>query len=78
MARHRSSRKKQLRENIKIGLIITGICLIIALVVSLIIGKMPSFIEGTINKQIEGEIGRTVGKDMNIDDLKKKYKKYMK
>lgn len=79
MAHHKSSRSRQIRnKNIKIMLIITGICFVIALVVSLLIGKMPTFIENTISKQIEGEIGRTVGKDVNIDELKKKYKKYMK
>lgn len=76
-----SSRRHQRRRTIKLMLLITGVSLIVALIISFTLVNLPSFIERTVSKQIEGEMERTVGKGMDVTDkeeLKKKLKKYLK
>jgi hypothetical protein len=78
--RKRRSRRKsrELRRNIKLFLIVGVTCFFVAIIISFMIGSLPSFIEKTVSRQIEGEISRSLGKGMDIDDLKKKYKKFAK
>lgn len=71
-------RKRRLKGKIKLMLLISGVCLAVALIISLMIGNLPSFVERTVSRQIEGEIARTVGKGADIEKLKEKYKKYLK
>lgn len=81
-----SIRKYQRRRTVKLMLLLTGVCILVSLIISVTLTNLPSFIERTISRQIEGEIERTVGKDVNIDELKgknidelkRKYKEYLK
>src|SRR3989338_4504779 len=78
-SRHSSSKNRERKKTIKLLLLITGICLAIGLILSILIGKVPTMVETIVSRQIEGEIERTIGQSgANVDELKKKYKKFMK
>lgn len=71
-------RKKIIKRNVKVMVIISGICFVTAFFISVMVEKLPSLIEKTVSMQIESEIERTLANDMNVEDLRKNYKRYMK
>lgn len=71
-------RKKIIKRNVKVMVIISGICFVTAFFISVMVEKLPSLIEKTVSMQIESEIERTLANDMNVEDLKKNYKRHMK
>lgn len=54
----KKSKVKRLKKELKLILIITGLCFVSAVILSFLTGKFPSFVDSVVDKQIEGAMGR--------------------
>ena len=81
---HRRRRQRTIKQ-IKIFLLITLLCLVIAAAISFITGRVPSFIDNVISKQVTRRIEeekerltKEVGKDLSGGGDQEKLKKLLK